>query len=59
MRSQFEVRDRTQGEQGYGAVHKVRHAILANFEPPPLCHTLSHIPGPPESMSHISDPPDF
>src|SRR6218665_257519 len=28
------------------------------FTPPPLCHTLSHIPGPPpESTSHISDPP--
>src|SRR6218665_2485448 len=31
--------------------------FLANFDPPPLCHTLSHIPGPPESTSHISDPP--
>src|SRR6218665_1776276 len=29
--------------------------FLANFDPP--CHTLSHIPGPPESTSHISDPP--
>src|SRR6218665_2080839 len=26
---------------------------------PPPCHTLSHIPGPPESTSHISDPPIF
>ena len=42
-----------------GAVHKVRHAILANFDPPSLCHTLSHIPRPPESTSHISDPPIF
>src|SRR6218665_3823989 len=34
--------------------------FLANFDPLPLsCHTLSHIPGPPESMSHISDPPIF
>src|SRR6218665_1521918 len=24
--------------------------------PPPACHTLSHIPGPPKSRSHISDP---
>src|SRR6218665_403887 len=31
--------------------------FLANFYPPPLCHTLSHIPGPSESTSHISDPP--
>src|SRR6218665_243250 len=30
--------------------------FLANFDPPPPCHTLSHIPGPPESTSHISDP---
>ena len=29
--------------------------FLANFYPLP-CHTLSHIPGPPESTSHISDP---
>src|SRR6218665_1020247 len=26
---------------------------------PSLCHTLSHIPGPPESTSHILDPPIF
>src|SRR6218665_2073537 len=26
---------------------------------PPLCHTLSHIPGPPKSTSYISDPPIF
>src|SRR6218665_1755970 len=25
----------------------------------PFCHTLSHIPGPAESTSHISDPPIF
>src|SRR6218665_2031031 len=32
--------------------------FLANFYPP--YHTSSHIPGPPESTSHISDPPpDF
>src|SRR6218665_3837946 len=29
--------------------------FLANFDPSP-CHTLSHIPGPPESTSYISDP---
>src|SRR6218665_3684409 len=33
--------------------------FLANFLPPSPCHTLSHIPGPPESTSHISDPPIF
>ena len=27
---------------------------MANLTP--LCHTLSHIPGPPKSTSHISDP---
>src|SRR6218665_2644166 len=32
--------------------------FLANFDSP--CHTLSHIPGPPKSTSHISiGPPDF
>src|SRR6218665_1512046 len=30
--------------------------FLANFDPSSLCHTLSHIPGPP-STSHISNPP--
>src|SRR6218665_560270 len=34
--------------------------FLANFDPlPPPCHTLSHIPGPPESTSHISNPQIF
>src|SRR6218665_1436915 len=33
--------------------------FLANFYPPLPCHTLSHIPGPPKSASHISDPPGF
>src|SRR6218665_12988 len=45
--------------EGLGAVHKVRHAILANFAPPPpvtLCHTSRN---PPESTSHISYPPIF
>src|SRR6218665_1739725 len=32
--------------------------FLANFYPIP-CHTLSHIPRPPKSTSHISDPPIF
>src|SRR6218665_750687 len=31
--------------------------FLANFDLPSPCHTLPHIPGPPESTSHISDPP--
>src|SRR6218665_2412710 len=39
-----------------GAVHKVRHAIFGQFVPLSPCHTSSHIPGPPESTSHISDP---
>jgi len=42
-----------------GAVHKVRHAILDQFWPPSPCHTLSHISGPNESTSHISEPPIF
>src|SRR6218665_1972447 len=29
--------------------------FLANFDPPTPCHTLLHIPGPPESTSHILD----
>src|SRR6218665_2055175 len=42
----------------YGPSIKYVTLFLANFAPPPLCHTLSHIPGqPPESTSHISDPP--
>src|SRR6218665_3572016 len=41
------------------AVHKVRHAIFGQFILLLHCHTLSHIPGPPKSTSHISDPPNF
>src|SRR6218665_2169990 len=41
-----------------GAVHKVRHAIFDQFLPPPPV-TLSHVPRPPKSTSHISDSPDF
>src|SRR6218665_3619465 len=41
-----------------GVVHKVRHAILANFDPPPACHTLSHIPRPPK-VRHTSRTPPF
>src|SRR6218665_1231242 len=34
--------------------------FVANFDLPTTpCHTLSHIPGPPKSTSHISDPPIF
>src|SRR6218665_1237907 len=33
--------------------------FLAKFYPHSPCHTLSHIPGPPKSTSHISDPPIF
>jgi len=40
-----------------GAVHKVRHAILDQFLPPP-CHTLSHISGR-SKVRHISRTPDF
>src|SRR6218665_1948554 len=29
----------------------------SNLTPPPPCHTLLHIPGPPKSTSHIMDPP--
>src|SRR6218665_2729721 len=32
------------------------HYFWQIFTPSP-CHTLSHIQGPPKSMSHISDPP--
>ena len=43
-----------------GAVHKVRHAIFANFDSPPspvtLCHTLSHIRDP-QKVRHISRTP--
>src|SRR6218665_2941364 len=31
--------------------------FLANFDPPPLCHTLSHIPGPPrKNVTHLGPP---
>ena len=43
----------------YGAVHKVRHAIVGQFLPPPLSHFVTHPGTPPESTSHISDPPIF
>src|SRR6218665_2062439 len=40
-----------------GAVHKVRHAILGNFDPPSPCHTLSHIPRPPKVyVTHLGLP---
>src|SRR6218665_59230 len=44
-----------------GAVHKVRHAILANFDPPFPCYTLSHIPRPPKvrHTSRTTPPPIF
>src|SRR6218665_2950028 len=44
-----------------GAVHNVRHAILANFDPPSPCHTLSHIPRPPKvrHTSRTTPPPIF
>src|SRR6218665_1544906 len=29
---------------------------FVQIDPPLLCHTLSHIPGPPKSTSHISAP---
>src|SRR6218665_204569 len=44
----------------YGAVHKVRHAILANFYPLPLSHFVTH-PGTPPKVRHTSrtTPPIF
>src|SRR6218665_2957429 len=42
----------------YGASIKYVRLFLANFYPLP-CHTWSHIPGPPKSTSHISEPPQF
>src|SRR6218665_1189170 len=34
--------------------------FLANFLPPSLCHTLSHIPGPPRKyVTHLGPPPIF
>src|SRR6218665_2214679 len=41
-----------------GTVHKVRHAILANVDPLPLSHFVTH-PGTPQTTSHISEPPPF
>src|SRR6218665_2465822 len=33
--------------------------FLANFGPPPPCHTLSHIPGAPQKVRHTSRTPRF
>src|SRR6218665_2313733 len=33
--------------------------FLANFYPPPLSHFVTHPGTPPESTSHMSDPPIF
>src|SRR6218665_1162576 len=45
---------------GKGSSIKYVTLFLANRSPPPPpCHTLSPIPGPPESTSHISDTPRF
>ena len=34
--------------------------FLANFDPPPLCHTLSHIRGPPRKyVTHLGPPTRF
>src|SRR6218665_30412 len=30
--------------------------FLANFDPPSLCHTLSHIPGPQKYVTHLGPP---
>src|SRR6218665_2158300 len=40
-----------------GAVHKVCHAIFGQFKP--LCHTLSHIPGPLKVRHKSRTPPIF
>src|SRR6218665_4059545 len=45
----------TTGQEWFGAVHKVRHAIFGQFLPPApvtLCHTFRA----PNSTSHISEP---
>jgi len=40
-----------------GAVHKVRHAIFGQIWP--LCHTFSHIPGPPKVRHTFRTPLRF
>ena len=40
------------------AVHKVRHAILDQFLPPPLSHFVTHL-GTPLKVRHTSRTPDF
>src|SRR6218665_4054361 len=40
----------------HGAVHKVRHAILANVDPPSpvtLCHTSRNPPSPRKYVTHL------
>ena len=41
-----------------GAVHKVRHAILGQFYPPPPSHFVTH-PGIPKNVRHTSRTPRF
>src|SRR6218665_1776413 len=41
------------------SIKYVRHAIFGQLLPPPLSHFVTHPGTPPESMSHISDPPTF
>src|SRR6218665_395637 len=43
----------------FGVVHKVRHAILANFYPPsPLSHFVTHPGTPKKYVTHLR-PPNF
>src|SRR6218665_3167505 len=42
-----------------GAVHKVRHAILANFYPLPLSHFVTHPGTPSPKVRHTSRTPRF
>ena len=46
-------------QKWFGAVHNVRHAIFGQFCPLPQSHFVTHPGTPPESTSHISDPPIF
>src|SRR6218665_1799564 len=44
------------GELRLEAVHKVHHAIFGQYLPPCPCHTLSHIPDPPQGIDAAVKP---
>ena len=42
-----------------GALHKVRHAILDQFDPSPLSHIVTHLGTPLKYVTHLETPSNF